>query len=195
MYPIKSKCQINKNEGNCELTLSPGGPLGPGGPSSPCRENALVNMAVFWINNTTSTSSVYFWVRLITSPWVQACQENHLLHARPWAPLETQDYNLDVILAKLVPAKSIFQAYHQPRGTNEPTVYDQNIFFKVCLWFLCNFSFMRKQSSDEQPGARLQSCPTATTHTTLHRVSLDVKSLPIKCTKALRFAATVKREE
>lgn len=129
MYPIKSKCQINKNEGNCELTLSPGGPLGPGGPSSPCRENALVNMAVFWINNTTSTSSVYFWVRLITSPWVQACQENHLLHARPWAPLETQDYNLDVILAKLVPAKSIFQAYHQPRGTNEPTVYQPKHIF------------------------------------------------------------------
>lgn len=136
MYPIKSKCEINKNKGNCELTLSPGGPLGPGGPSSPCRENALVNMAVFWINNTTSTSSVYFWVRLITSPWVQACQENHLLHARPWAPLETQDYNLDVILAKLVPAKSIFQAYHQPRGTNDPTVYQPKHFF---LKFACGF--------------------------------------------------------
>lgn len=33
-------------------------------------------------------------------PLVQACQENHLLRALPWAPAETQDYNLDVTLPK-----------------------------------------------------------------------------------------------
>lgn len=85
---IKDASCEGKSKLRCELTLSPGGPLGPGGPSSPCRktENAVAGVS----SSKWKPSSVVMIVVLGKSPspvpWAQACQETRLLHARPWAP-------------------------------------------------------------------------------------------------------------
>lgn len=104
---------------NCELTLSPGGPLGPGGPSSLWRswrrekgkqEDPIKCHICIWktkpaISQAAHVFSRVKWIFFVgrdkaTLPSGRASRENRRFHALPWGPLQIQDFHLDVIKKK-----------------------------------------------------------------------------------------------